>query len=97
MVFLLSVIEIPFAAVPRVNSSQCAFEVPCHTVERQIKRRPSADQHIIMPSAHLGCGREPHNFTEAAADPVALDSIPDPFRHRKAEPSRPVVATIARL
>ena len=30
MVFLLSVIEIPFAAMPRVNSLQCAFEVLCH-------------------------------------------------------------------
>src|SRR5262245_57194194 len=96
MVFLLSFIGIPFAALP-VNSPQCAFEVLCHTVKRQIERRTSPDQHVIMSCAHLGCGRETHNFAKTAADPVTFDSIPDSFRYREAEPSRPVVATIARL
>jgi hypothetical protein len=50
-----------------------------------------------MSCAHLSCGPEPYDFTEAAADPVALDSIPDSFRYREAEPRRPVVAAIARL
>src|SRR5262249_19696133 len=97
MVFLLSLIGIPFAALPRVNSPQCALEVLCHTFKRQIERCPSTDKHIIMPRVHLDCGGEPHNFTQTAADPVAHDSIPDSFRYREAEPSRPVVATIARL
>ena len=65
--------------MPRVNSPQCAFEILCHALERQIERRPASDKHIIMSCAHPGCGPEPHNFTEAAADPVALDSIPDFF------------------
>jgi hypothetical protein len=97
MVFLLSVIEIPFAAMPLVNSPQCAFEVLCHAFERQIERRPAADKHIIMSCAHPGCGPEPHNFPEAAADPVALDSIPDSFRHCEAEPRRPAVTAIVCL
>jgi hypothetical protein len=97
MVFLLSVIEIPFAAMLRVNSPQCAFEVLCHALERQIERRPAANKHIIMSRARPGCGPEPNNFTEAAADSVALDSIPDSFRYREAETSRPLVAAIARL
>ena len=75
--------------MPRVNSLQCAFEVLCHALERQVERRPSSDKHIIMSCAHPCCGSEPHNFTEAAADPVALDSIPDSFRYREAEPCRP--------
>jgi hypothetical protein len=97
MVFLLSVIEIPFAAMLRVNSPQCAFEVLCHAFERQIESRPAPHKHIIMSCARPGGGPEPHNFTKAAADPVALDSIPDSFRYREAEPCRPLVAAIARL
>src|SRR5215510_5956366 len=50
------------AAVSHVNPPQCAFEVLCHTAERQTERCTAADQHIIMPCAHLGCGRETHNF-----------------------------------
>ena len=83
--------------MPRVNSPQCAFEVLCHALERQIERRPAADKHIIMSRAHPGYGPEPHNFTEAAPDPVALDCIPDSFRYREADPCRPLVAAIARL
>ena len=81
----------------RVNSPQRAFEVLCHAFERQIESRPAPNKHIIMSCARPGCGPEPHNFTKAAADPVALDSIPDSFRYREAKPCRPLVAAIARL
>jgi len=72
------------------------FEFLCHSLERQIERRPAADKHIVMSCAHPRCGPEPHNFTEAAADPVALDSIPDSFDTVKPNRAGPGPA-IARL
>ena len=65
--------------MPRVNSPQCAFEVLCHALERQIERRAPSDKHIIMSCAHPGCGPEPHNFTEAAADPLRSTAFPTFF------------------
>jgi hypothetical protein len=58
-------------------TSQCPFEILRHPSKRQIERGAPSDQHIIVTGAEPGCGRAPHNFPQAAADPITLRSIPD--------------------
>jgi hypothetical protein len=58
-------------------TSQCPLEILRHPVKRQIERHSPSDQHVIVTGAEPACGRAPHNFPQAATNPVTLDSIPD--------------------
>jgi len=60
-----------------MRASQRTFEVLRHPGKRQIERRAPSDKHVIVSGAKPVCGREPDNFPQAAADPIALDRISD--------------------
>jgi hypothetical protein len=80
-----------------MHSLQRPLEVLRHPRIRQFKRRAPADQHIIMPGPHPSRLRQPHDFPQAAADPIALDGFADLFRNGEADAHRAIVVALTRL
>jgi hypothetical protein len=56
---------------------QRPFEVLRHHGKRLIERRAPTDQYIVMAGVKPACGREPHDLSQATANPVSLDRIAD--------------------
>jgi hypothetical protein len=80
-----------------MNALERHIELTRHFVERQAERAAPADQNVIVPVLQASCIREPHKFTQATLDSVALDCVANLSRHREAH-ARPVhVRALARL
>ena len=69
-----------------MNSAKRRIEFPHHLGERQFKRRPPSDQHIIMTAVQTSRDREPHQLPQAPPHTVALHGVADLPRYRKSDP-----------
>jgi hypothetical protein len=69
-----------------------------HFRESDGKRRPPADQHIIMAATHRAtCRRKPHRLTKPAANPVTFDGAAGLPRHGKPNAHGAMISSITRL
>ena len=97
MVFLLSVIAISYChCVPHARAA-ALLRNPASSGKRQIQRRASSDQHIVMSARSRFAAKSLNNFPQPAADPITLDGISDLLRDGEAEPCRARVTALARL
>jgi hypothetical protein len=88
-------------AVLRRTRGMHAIERPVEILgqnsERQIKRRPPADQNVIVSRPHSFGWCEPHNLLQSPAHPVAHDRIADFAGDRETYTHRAILAPIPRL
>ncbi len=73
------------------------IEFPHHLAEWRIEGGAPPDQHVIMADIQLAGIRKPHEFSQTAPHPVALDRLADLARHRKADAHGPFVRAPAGL
>ncbi len=67
-----------------MGTPQCPLEIVAHSLKGQLERCPAANEHVIMSGKCTWIVspvlvREPHDFLQSAADPVAFDGITDLF------------------
>jgi hypothetical protein len=71
-----------------MHAAKRTVEFLHHVAEWRLKRRPAADQNVIVPDAKRCGRREPDQFAQTAPYPVAFHGIADLLGHGKANPRR---------
>jgi len=80
-----------------MNALKGRIELTHHFAERQAERAAPANQNVIVTLLQASGVREPHQFTQAAADAVALDGIACLPGHREAYARAACIRAPARL
>jgi hypothetical protein len=80
-----------------VHAAERRIEVPHDVGERQLERRPAANQHVIVAGAKRATLGKPHDLAQAPPHAIALDRIADLPGYCETNPHRALVAAQACL
>jgi len=84
-----------------MNAMERGIEFPDQVAERNLQRRPSSNQYIIVAGtkrrAKLAARREADDLAQTAPDPVSFHGIADLARHGEADPAGAFIAARPRL